>query len=77
MIEKCKPFVKSGTVVQCNEEAINWCGCLILVTDVYSWGVQGFVKIPTQGDAFIRLNWSQIEFIGQAVLVPSEEEDDE
>jgi hypothetical protein len=33
----------------------HWNGCLVLVTEVRAWGIQGFVRIPMSGDAYIRV----------------------
>ena len=68
--------VKVNSVVQINENGgEGWIGCLVQVSEVKSWGVQGWVQIPKGGSAYIRLKWEQIEYIGQAVLVHSENSD--
>lgn len=46
-------------------------GCFMLVTEVKSWGAQGFVSIPTErgkppGAAYFRSPWSQMEKVGRA-----------
>lgn len=69
-------MVKVGSVVQANENAGGWAGCLLIVTDVKSWGVQAGTKIPMQGTAYIRLRTDQFEYIGEAVLVEERSEDD-
>jgi len=33
-----------------------WNGCIATVTEVKSWGVQCFVKVPMQGDAHYRVS---------------------
>lgn len=65
--------IKVNSVVQINENGGDgWIGCLVQVSEVKSWGVQGYVQIPKGGSAYIRLNWNQIEYIGQAILVHQE-----
>lgn len=66
--------IKKNSVVQANEKANDWVGCLLQVDEVKTWGVQAWVKIPMQGNAYIRLNWDQIEYISEAVLSPAETE---
>jgi hypothetical protein len=67
-------MITENCVVQINEKGDpNWIGCFVHVTEVKSWGIQGFVKIPAQGNAYIRLEFDKIEFIGDAVLVPQDE----
>lgn len=46
-----------------------WCGCLVIVTEVKNWGIQGFVQVPMQGQAFIRLNHEDFEKVGEATFV--------
>lgn len=66
--------IKENSVVQINENGnAGWVGCLVQVSEIKSFGIQGWVKIPMEGDAFIRLNWNQIDFIGQAVMSPQKE----
>jgi len=54
-----------------------WIGAFVLVTEVFEWGVQGFVHhIDTHdqsGKAYIRLPSDTVEYIGPAVLAPKEE----
>lgn len=66
-----------GDVFQITEvppERIGWLGAFVLATEVKSWGIQGFVhhigshEVP--GQAFIRLKWADIEYIGRAKLLP-------
>lgn len=64
-------------VVQINENGLEgWIGCLVQVQLVKAWGVQGWVKIPMQGDAYIRVRWDQLDFIGHALMAPKESETD-
>ena len=65
--------IKVGSVVQANENAGEWAGCLLIVTEEKTWGVQAGLKIPMKGIAYIRLPWDAVEYIGEAVLVESEE----
>lgn len=80
--EALKKFseVEVGSVYQINENhgRQGWIGAFVLVTEVKSWGIQGFVcQIEThdvQRQAFIRLKWDEIDLIGRAPLVPKSEE---
>ena len=63
--------MKRGDVIQANENAMGWCGTILTVSEVKEWGVQAFVHIPFQGDAYIRLRHDQYDSLGaSAVLMP-------
>jgi hypothetical protein len=70
------PNVKEHDVVQIVPEH-GWGGCYLHVTELKDWGVMGFVKIPLQGNAYIRIKHDEYEKIGSAVFVPIEEGDEE
>lgn len=68
-------LIKENSVVQINEKGQEgWVGCLVQVSEVKAWGILGFVNLPMQGDAYIRLKWEQIEFIGNAIMTHQKEE---
>lgn len=74
--------IKVGSVVQLNEHASSDCmvGCLMIVTEVGAWGVQGFVSVMQGMDkpaprAYFRPKWDAIEYVGTAVLMPVEPEE--
>ena len=65
--------IKSGDIIQANENAGMWCGCVLIVSEVKSFGVQAFMRVPGQGDAYIRLTAEQYDMTGgAAVLMPEE-----
>lgn len=67
--------LKRGSIIQANENARDWCGTVLIVDEVKSWGVMAFVHIPMQGDAYIRLKSDQYDILGgHAVLMPKEAE---
>lgn len=49
-----------------------WGGCLAVVGECKSWGVQAGVQIPEKGIAYIRLEWGEFEVIGDAAYVEGE-----
>ena len=62
-----------NAVVQVNEKGQqDWIGCLVQVSEVKGWGIQGWVHIPKSGQAYIRLKWEEIDYIGQAVMASVE-----
>ena len=79
-------LVQSGDIVQIVQESHPWFPCLLMVTEVKSWGVQAFAFIPKSNDgseapaqAFNRLTWEQVEKVGTAVIIPrpyAEDNDD-
>lgn len=60
-----------------------WAGCLAIVSEMKSFGVQAYVSIPSNdgkppGRAYIRLKYDDFEMIGApAVFVPPDEDDDD
>ena len=59
--------VLPGDIVQANPETSKtskWGPCLIIVTEVKNWGIQGYTSVPMGGDAYIRLRWEDIEPTG-------------
>lgn len=69
--------IKCGSIIQANENAGKWCGSVLIVEKVKSWGVLAFLHIPGKGDAFIRLRPDQFDDLhAVAVLVPVDYEDE-
>lgn len=63
--------IKKNSVVQINEKgAEGWIGCFVQVSEVKSWGIQGWVQVPLGGAAFIRLTWDHFDYIGEAIMGP-------
>lgn len=64
-------MLKRGSIIQANENAKEWCGCVLIVDEVKSWGVQAFIHVPMNGDAYIRLKTEQFDELGaESVLMP-------
>ena len=62
-----------GSIIQANENAKDWRGCVLIVDEVKSWGVQAFLHIPGQGDAYIRLRNDEFDdLMAKAALLPKE-----
>jgi hypothetical protein len=58
---------KKGDIVQVAPDH-KWCGCLVVVIELKSFGVQGFVPMPGGGEAHIRLRHSDYEDTGGRVV---------
>lgn len=65
--------IKPGSVVQVNENGKEWAGCTLIVSELKSFGVQAYLKVPFKGNAYMRLTWEQIEYIGEAVLIAGDD----
>lgn len=69
--------LKFGDIVQIDPEIDVFGGCFVLVTEVKSWGIQGFVQIPgdetKRGQAYVRKKWEEIEWCGHSVWAPPED----
>lgn len=65
-------------IVQITNPEHKWYPCLIVVSEVKSFGIQGYITIPTNddkpnGQAYIRLNTNEFEKVGEAIIIPEEE----
>ena len=68
--------LKRGSIIQANENAGAWCGTVLIVDEVKSWGVQAFVHVPVKGDAYIRLTHEQFENLhAESLFMPKEDDD--
>lgn len=80
---KSKKDIEVHDLVQiCPED--QWGGMLLAVTEVYSWGVQGYVysdvnfeAVRFKGRAYRRLKWDDFEIVGCFEWVKKEEESDD
>ena len=70
-----------GDVFQINEREgrAGWIGAFVLATDIYLWGIQGFVVCikthDVQEHAYIRLEWKCVDYIGHAALLPKRDDE--
>lgn len=63
-----------GDIVQIINEKHHWYPCLVIVSEVKSWGVQGYLTIPQDNsgnvaNAYIRLTNEDILIVGKAAIV--------
>lgn len=61
-----------NNVVQFNEKH-KWCGCLGIVEECENGKIMVGVPVPEKGTAYIFTKESEIDYIGNAVLVPKSE----
>lgn len=55
-------IVEIGDIVQVNPDKEMFGACMVVVTEVKSWGIQGYVKSAgVSGQQYIRLKWEDIE----------------
>jgi hypothetical protein len=64
-------MIKVGDIVQVNPEKEMFGACMVVVTEVKSWGIQGYVQSAgVDGQQFVRLEHDDFEATnGQAVWV--------
>ena len=73
------PRIKVGSVVQIAPDESNpglFGGCMLIVSELKSWGVQGYVRIPGKGDSYCRPRWEQMAYVGESAWGRSDEEAD-
>ena len=57
--------MKAGDIVQVRPELETFGGCMVVVTEVKTWGVQGYVQSAgVPGQQYIRLKSQDIESTG-------------
>jgi len=57
--------VKVGDIVQVNPDKEMWGACLVVVTELKSWGIQGYVQSAgVPGQQYIRLKADEYEYTG-------------
>lgn len=58
-------MIEVGDIVQVNPEKEVFGGCMVVVTETKSWGVQGYVQSAgVSGQQYIRLNSGDFESTG-------------
>lgn len=67
--------VTKNDIIQAVEGTGIWQGCLLIVDEVKSWGVQAYMNVSGQGTAFIRLKTGEFEVCGHALLTISDGEE--
>lgn len=66
--------IAEGGIVQITDENHPWFPCLVIVSEVKSWGIEGYVTIPRNdgepcGNAYIRLESRVFERVGASAIV--------
>lgn len=66
---KNKQDVEVNDIVQLGEANEGWAFCLLVVSEVKSFGVQGYIQIPMKkGQAYLRVKWGDFELTGGKVI---------
>lgn len=61
--------VRVNDIVQVTNQENDWFPCLVVVSEIKAWGIQGYTSVPCQGDAYIRLQAADYEKVGTAIMV--------
>ena len=77
------PRIVQNSVIQINEHIgdVMWMGCFAQIDEVKDWGTLAWVNIPAKkgepsGNAYLRLTWEQMDYIGQAIMIPQAKNED-
>ena len=58
-------MIEIGSIVQVDPSKEVFGGCMVVVTEVKSWGIQGYVQSAgVEGQQYIRLTFDQFEVTG-------------
>lgn len=73
--------MKPGDIIQIIDEQDPWYPCLLIVSELKSWGVQAYVLIPNErevltGQAYRRMKKGLYEPVGVAVIVAGGKKND-
>lgn len=64
-----------GDIVQIDPAADETFGaCLMIVTEPKSWGAQGYVTVPGQGNAYYRCKHENMEKVGHCAWIRQNDE---
>jgi hypothetical protein len=66
--------LEKGDVIQIINEENKWFPCLLVVSEVKSWGIQAYVMLPKNdgtgtGFAYYRISYGEFVKIGSALIV--------
>ncbi len=61
--------IKENAVIQVNEKANGFRGCLMIVDKVTVEGVKCYMRLPFRGDDTAVLDFDAVEYIGEAAYV--------
>lgn len=68
-----KTRVKPGEIVQVNPSVETFGACMVTVTEVKGWGIQGYVQSAgVPGQQYIRLKWEDFEHTGGVAIWSAE-----
>ncbi len=70
-------MLEKNDIVQITDENHKWFPSLIVVSEVKSWGIQGYTHVPTNDDtpnapAYIRLKEGEYEQVAGQVIIGTE-----
>jgi hypothetical protein len=69
-----KHMIELNDVVQIDPKHANvFGGSFMIVTEIYKWGVQGYVQIPGKGQAYYRCRYEYLSRIGAAEWIANRE----
>ena len=62
-------MVEKDDIVQVTNDDNEWFPCLVVVSELKAFGIQGYTSIPKKGQAYIRLKFEDYEKVGTALVV--------
>lgn len=72
IVRKGNKMIAKGDIVQITNTKCEWYPCLLIVDEVKTWGIQGYVLVPTPsgvGSAYYRVNTEDFDKVGKAIIV--------
>jgi hypothetical protein len=73
MTDELKRTCRKGSVLQVDGQSERFPGCFVVVEDVRSWGVRGYVPLFDGEVAPVRVSWDDVFYIGEAKWIYGEE----
>jgi len=62
-------MIQKDDLVQIINEEDKWYPAILVVSEVKSWGIQGYTMMPLQGNAYYRVKFEDLEFVGRAKII--------
>ena len=61
--------MKRDDIIQITDLDDKFYSCLLIVDEVKSWGVQAYMTVPKNGDAYTRVKNGSFEVVGKAKIL--------
>lgn len=61
--------INVNDIVQITDPKHHWFSCLIVVDKIANWGCIGYIEVPRNGKAYVRLEHNEFKIVGQVLII--------